>query len=259
MRTAVDPDLVVLPDLDALAREAAHHLEALAREAVESRGRFTVALSGGSTPAVLYRLLAEEPYRSHIPWAQVHLFWADERCVPPDDPASNYRLAHDTLIAHIPIPADNVHRIHGELSPSTAARAYDRDLRRFFRGPQPLFDLVLLGLGRDGHTASLFPGSQALQETDRLAVATTAFYDDRPAERVTLTLPALNAARHVLFIVSGPDKADILQAVLADVEGLLPARRIRPAAGQLTWLLDTPAAANLHPPHPSWPPRGLVV
>jgi len=244
----MDGELVIVPDPEALAREAAQRFSDLDREAVESRGRFSVVLSGGSTPGALYRLLAEEPHCSQIIWAQVHLFWADERCVPPHDPGSNYRLAYEALIAPTRIPAENVHRVRGELAPRAAARAYDRELRRFFCGPRPRFDLVLLGLGSDGHTASLFPGSGALEETEQLAVATTAFYDNRPSERVTLTLPALNAARQVLFLVSGLEKAEIVQAVLADVEARLPARRIRPVAGQLTWLLDAAAAARVRVP-----------
>ncbi len=238
----MDAELVIVPDSEALAREAAQRLAGLAREAAESRGRFSVALSGGSTPGALYRLLTEGPYRSQIPWAHVHLFWADERCVPPDDPGSNYWLANEALIAHVPIPPENVHRVLGELEPEAAAPAYDRELRHFFCSPRPQFDLVLLGLGSDGHTASLFPNSKALEETERLAVATTAFYDNRPAERVTLTLPALNAARQALFLVSGREKAEVVQAVLADEEEHLPARRVRPVAGQLTWLLDAAAA-----------------
>jgi 6-phosphogluconolactonase len=250
MRTVMDAELIIVPDLEALSREAAQRLADLSREAAESRGRFSVALSGGSTPGTLYRLLAEEPYCSQILWTQVHLFWADERCVPPDDPGSNYRLAYEALIAHTRIPAENVHRVRGELAPKVAARSYDRELRRFFCGPRPRFDLVLLGLGTDGHTASLFPNSEVLEETERLAVATTAFYDNRPAERVTLTLPALNAARQVLFLVSGLEKAEVVQAVLADVEGHLPARRICPVAGQLTWLLDAAAARKVRFPRP---------
>ncbi len=203
----MDAEVVIVPDPKALAHEAAERFAHLAREAAESRGRFGVALSGGSTPQALYRLLALEPYYSQVPWAQVHLFWADERSVPPDHPSSNYRLAYEALIAEVRIPTDNVHRIRGELAPDAAARAYDRDLLRFFGGLQPRFDLVLLGLGSDGHTASLFPSSAALEETKRLAVATTAFYGNRPAERVTLTLPVLNAARQVLFLVSGAEQS----------------------------------------------------
>jgi 6-phosphogluconolactonase len=244
-REAMKAEIVVFPDADALAHEAAQRFVALVREAAASRGRFSVALSGGSTPGTLYRLLAEEPYRGQIPWAEVHLFWGDERCVPPDDPGSNYRLAEETLIARVPIPPGNVHRVRGELDPEEAARVYARELRDFFCGPRPRFDLVLLGLGEDGHTASLFPGSPVLDETARLAAAEEAHYQDRPAHRVTLTLPVLNAARHVLFLITGGAKAGIVQTVLEGEPGRLPAQRIRPIAGQLTWLLDAAAASQL--------------
>jgi 6-phosphogluconolactonase len=244
-RGAMEAEIVVLPHASAVAHEAVQRFVALAREAAASRGRFSVALSGGSTPGTMYRLLAEEPYQGQIPWAKVHLFWGDERCVPPDDPGSNYRLAEETLIARVPIPAGNIHRVRGELDPGEAARSYVRELRDFFCGPQPRFDLVLLGLGEDGHTASLFPGSAVLDETTRLAVAVEAHYQDRPAYRVTLTLPVLNAARQILFLITGSAKAGIVQAALEGKPGCLPAQRIRPSAGQLTWLLDAAAASQL--------------
>jgi 6-phosphogluconolactonase len=228
-----------------LAREAAGHFADLAVEAAAARGRFSAALSGGSTPGPLYRLLAKEPYRSRIPWPSVHLFWGDERCVPPDQPGSNYRMAYDSLIGQVPIPPENVHRIRGELEPDAAARACERELEDFFCGHHTRFDLVLLGLGRDGHTASLFPGSPLLDRTERLAAAVTAHYGDRPAERVTLTPPAINTARQILFLVQGNDKAAVVQAVLEGSDADLPARRIQPTAGQLTWLLDRPAAGRL--------------
>jgi 6-phosphogluconolactonase len=194
---------------------------------------------------VLYRLLAEEPYRAQIPWTQVHLFWGDERCVPPDHPDSNYRLANEILISHVPIPSANVYRVRGELEPEVAARAYEKTLQDFFCGPRTRFDLVLLGLGEDGHTASLFPGSDALHERERLAVAVKARYQDRPVHRVTLTLPALNTARQALFLVTGSAKAGIVQAVLEGPEGLLPGQQIRPTAGQTVWMLDREAAGQL--------------
>jgi 6-phosphogluconolactonase len=241
----MDAEITVVSDPEALAREAAQCFKRLVLEAAGSRGRFSVALSGGSTPGALYRLLAEEPYRGRIPWEDVHLFWGDERCVPPDDPGSNYRLVNEALIAHIPIPPENVHRLQGELEPGAAARAYDRDLQDFFCGPRPRFDLVLLGLGSDGHTASLFPGSEALKETERLAVAVQAHYHDRPTQRVTLTLPAINSARQVLFLVTGKTKAEIVQAVLEGPAGRFPAQQAQPAAGQLSWLLDAEAGGQL--------------
>jgi 6-phosphogluconolactonase len=237
-----DPEATAAADTaSAVAQRFSH----LAREAIESRGRFSVALSGGSTPAALYRLLAEEPYRSQIPWAQVHLFWGDERCVPPDHRDSNFRLANETLLAQVPIPPANVYRVQGELEPEAAAHGYEKALQDFFCGPRTRFDLVLLGLGKDGHTASLFPGSDALHERERLAVAVEAHYQDRPAHRVTLTLPAINTARQVLFLVTGGAKAEIVQAVLEGPEGRLPAQQVRPTAGQLIWMLDREAASQL--------------
>jgi 6-phosphogluconolactonase len=197
----------------------------------------------------LYRLLAEVPYRDRIPWHQVHFFWADERCVPPDDPGSNYRLARETLIDRISIPADNVHRVRGELEPDVAARTYERALTDYFCGPRTRFDLVLLGVGGDGHTASLFPGAAALQETERLVQAVVAHYEERPASRVTLTLPAINTARHVWFLVTGSTKAGIVQAVLEEPDRNLPAQQVCPTAGVLTWLLDAAASGQLRRAH----------
>jgi 6-phosphogluconolactonase len=250
-REGMDRQVIVLPDAAALAQEAAGRFFEQARQAVGSRGRFSIALSGGSTPEGTYRLLAREPYQSQVPWDGVHLFWGDERCVPPEDAASNYHMAHQALISHVPIPAENVHRIRGELSPQAAARAYRREMEDFFCGPLPRFDLVLLGLGGDGHTASLFPGSDALEAVDKMALAVEAEYEDRPARRVTLTLPAINAARQALFLVSGEAKAGIVaqvlgtRTVLGSRAGSLPAERVCPTAGELTWLLDEAAASGL--------------
>ena len=242
MRSA---DVVVAPNPEALAQLAAERFVALSQDAVESRGRFSVALSGGSTPGVLYGLLAEEPYADQIPWPDVHVFWADERCVPPEDGASNYRLVDETLTSRVPIPAENVRRVQGELASEAAARAYGRALQDFFCGPRVRFDLVLLGLGSDGHTASLFPGSAALEERERLAVAVQAAYEDRPAERVTLTLSAINSAREVWFLVTGSAKAGIVREVLEEPGGDRPAQLVQPTAGGLTWLLDAAAASQL--------------
>jgi 6-phosphogluconolactonase len=238
-------EVVVVPEKEDLAREAARRFVALAREAVDSRGRFSVALAGGSTPGGVYRLLAEMPWQAQIPWQDVHLFWGDERCVPPDDPDSNYRLAQRTFIGQVPIPTDNVHRVLGELKPQAAARAYDLELQRYFCGPLPRLDLVFLGIGSDGHTASLFPGSPVLDETKDVVAAVRAEYQGRPAWRVTLTLGAINAARQVLFLASGAEKADILATVLGSSEGDLPAQQVCPVAGRVTWLVDRAAAAGL--------------
>jgi 6-phosphogluconolactonase len=175
----------------------------------------------------------------------VHLFWGDERSVPSDDPASNYGLAHQSLLAHVSIPSENIHRMQGELKASVAARTYEETLQDYFCGPRTRFDLVLLGLGDDGHTASLFPGSAALEETERLAVAIEAYYQGRPSRRVTLTLPAINTARQVWFLVTGSAKAYIVRLVLEGPGGDLPAQKVCPAAGQLTWFLDGAAASRL--------------
>jgi 6-phosphogluconolactonase len=238
-------EIVIVSDAASVARGAAERLSLLACEAVENRERFSLVLSGGSTPGALYRLLAAEPYASQILWTGVHLFWGDERSVPPGDPGSNYHLAYETLISQVPIPAENVHPMPGELEPEAAARAYESALTDYFCGPHSRFDLVLLGLGGDGHTASLFPGSRALEESQRLALPVQASYQDRPAHRVTLTLPAINAARDILFLVTGETKSAIVAAVLDGPKVGLPAQRVRPTAGQVTWLLDAVAAAGL--------------
>jgi len=243
----------VLPDPDALMHAAAELWVAAAASAIGASGRFAVALSGGSTPECLYRLLATDPYASGLDWSRVHAFQSDERCVPPDEPASNYRMAREALLARVPLPAENVHRIRGEDEPDAAAAAYERDLREAFAtpdGPPRLspgsrFDLVLLGMGEDGHTASLFPGSAALREPTRWVRAIRRA-DVSPA-RVTLTPVVINAAAEVVFLVSGRAKAATLRRVR---EGpyqpdVLPAQIVAPRAGRLRWLVDADAAAGL--------------
>jgi len=244
----VTPEIVVVPAAAALAEEAARRFAARAEAAVAAWGRFSVALSGGTTPGALYRRLAAGPYRVRLPWAQVHLFWADERCVPPDAPDSNYRLVAETLLAGAPLPPENIHRMRGEWEPERAARDYEQTLRAYF-GNAPRFDLVLLGLGKDGHTASLFPGTETLAETARWVVPASAEYEDRPAWRITLTLPALNAARHIIFLVSGAEKAAIVRTVLTEPEAGLPAQRVQPADGEVVWLLDAKAGCAVTPKH----------
>jgi len=239
----------VLPDAEALALRAADVFAMAAQAAAAARGRFAAALSGGDTPRALYRLLARQQFAQKVPWRRVHLYWGDERCVPPDDPASNYRVAHETFVRHVPIAAENVHRLHGEDDPETAAIAYEAELRALARlerpaSEVPVFDVVLLGLGRDGHTASIFPHSPALDEEERLCVPTEA--PDGSA-RLTITLPVINSARCVVVLVSGVEKAGMVAEVF---EGLhlpqaVPAQAIAPFKGQLLWLLDEAAAAEL--------------
>jgi 6-phosphogluconolactonase len=233
-------EVQVHDDLGALSRAAAIRLVAAAAAGVAQRGRFTVALSGGRTPRPLYELLAAE-YRDRVPWAAVHVFFADERCVPADDPASNYGMVRAALLAHVPVAPAHVRRIAGERAPAEAASAYDARLREEFGvGGRPAFDVALLGVGADGHTASLFPGDPALAERDRLAVAVEGPPQLAPRERVSLTLPVLNRAREVLLLVAGADKHAVVEQILAgDIE--LPAARVR-GSERTTWLLDRQAA-----------------
>ena len=237
----------VYADAEDLAQAARAEFLRRARDLIEGQGRFSVALAGGSTPRRLYELLTE----SELDWSRVHVFFSDERCVPPDDSASNYRMVREALLDVAPIPADNVHRMRGELDPEAAASAYEDELRRFF-GPEavaaPAFDLVLLGVGSDGHTASLFPGTPALEERERWVVANPVAALD--TVRLTLTLPVLDAARAVLFLVAGESKQHAVAQVFAERADLvavatpLPASRVQPAAGRLLWLLDRAAAGG---------------
>jgi 6-phosphogluconolactonase len=233
----------VLPDAEALARAAAERFVTRAGEAMAVGARFTVALAGGSTPRAAYHLLATEPFSRRVDWGRVHFLWGDERCVPPDDPQSNYRMTRESLLDHVPVPPGNIHRIHGEDDPHAAAGDYERVLRSLL-GPEGSIDLILLGMGEDGHTASLFPGGEAVRERVRWVVAA------RSATgmwRVTLTPAVLNAAREVCFLVSGAAKAERLQAVLRgpSTPESQPAQIVDPARGRLTWLVDAAAAARL--------------
>lgn len=239
--------LEIFPDAAALAQFAAGRFVAASEEAVAARGRFTVALSGGSTPRGTYLQLASPEFATRISWRNVEVFWGDERCVPPDHPESNYHMAQKSVLQKVPIPQANVHRIQGELAPDQAAEAYEEELRNAFGSEEVArFDLIYLGLGADGHTASLFAGSSALRETRRWVAAN--FVDKLKAWRVTLTPPVLNAARELVFLVSGSAKAERLQQVL---EGdrqpeMLPAQIVEPKRGQVDWLVDQAAAASLN-------------
>jgi len=231
-----------------LFEAAAEEVVRAAKEAVAQRGRFTIVLSGGSTPKNLYNLLATNA-RTVLPWDRMFFFWGDERHVPPTDPESNYGTAEETMLSKIPVAAGNVFRIPTENpDAAAAAEAYEHTLRKFFQlgpGEIPTFDLILLGMGPDGHTASLFPGTAGLQEKSRLVIAN--WVDKLKTSRLTLTLPVLNAARCVVFLVSGTDKAPALHAVLkGDAPGeQYPAKLVRPSQGSLIWLLDRAAASEL--------------
>lgn len=246
----MSPEICIEHDADSLYRAAAQRFARLAQQVAQKSDRFSVALAGGSTPRGLYALLAEDAQLcAAVPWAQTHFFWGDERHVAPDHPDSNYRMAASVLLSKAPIPPQNVHRIHGEeADPHDAARAYEQELRSFFvlpDGAYPRFDLVLLGLGSDAHTASLFPGTAALDERNRLAVANRV--DKLDATRITLTVPVFNNARCVVFLVSGADKASALKAVIEGPEAPhdVPAQLIQLHAGKIVWLVDQGAARLL--------------
>jgi 6-phosphogluconolactonase len=278
-------NIVVSKDPETLAVETARRFVTLAQAAIAERGRFDVCLSGGSTPKGLYQVLARPdglslpagsvlperktspfgigtstPHKRgrtasasrstsavHIDWTKIHVFWGDERCVPPDHADSNFRMAKESLLDNLQFPEANIHRIKGELDALEAAADYEAQLADHF-GDEPRFDLILLGLGDDGHTASLFPGTPALDERSHWAVAVTHRGPPPPLiDRVTLTYPVLNAARQVIFLVSGKNKEERLRAVLRDPPDLhkMPAQGIHPTDGTLTWMVDSTAAGLL--------------
>ena len=240
----------VFETADALSRGAAQMFVTLADQSKASGQPFTVALAGGSTPAGLYRLLATPEFRDRIAWEHVHLFFGDERCVPPESGDSNFHMVHTALLSQMPTPIRNVHRMPADLPDhDIAAQQYDEELRRFFKlepGQPPRFDLILLGMGPDGHTASLFPHKPALHESQRLAAATEPGLAPF-VPRLTLTYPVLNHAANVLFLVEHEDKAAAVARVLEgppDPDGL-PSQNVQPINGTLTWFLDRPAASQL--------------
>ena len=239
-------DLSVLPDSEAVARAAASIFVEDACREIALSGRFTLAISGGSTPGGFFRLLASDEFRSQVDWGRIHFFWADERCVPPADKDSNYGSAYNIMLSKLPVPPENIHRIKGELEPETAASEYGAELRAFFGGDTaPRFSLIYLGVGDDGHTASLFPGSDALNESGRFAVAV--YSEPLKSRRVTLTLPVINNAARVVFLVSGKPKARIVKEVIEGGAGIspYPVCLVKPKTGKAIWLMDRDAALLL--------------
>jgi len=242
------PEIRVLTTPQELFAAAAEEVVHDANEAVGQRERFTIALSGGSTPKSLFNLLATNA-RSTLPWDRTFFFWSDERHVPPTDPDSNYRMANEVMLSKVPVPPQNVFRFLAENPDAAAvAREYEKSLQKVFHleaGAVPVFDLILLGMGPDGHTASLFPATAALQEKSRLVVAN--WVEKLKTHRMTFTLPVLNAARNVAFLVSGTDKAPALKAVLEEnVPGeQYPAKLVQPTNGRLIWFVDRAAASGL--------------
>ncbi len=241
----MNADVRIHPDGDTLSREVARAIVFRMNDTLTTTNRFSLSLAGGQTPRTLYRVLATE-YRDKIPWSRLHLFWGDERYVPRDDPGSNYRLVRESLLDHVAIPGENVYAAPTDLpEPEDAATAYELTLRGWFPTSWPRFDLVLLGLGSDGHTASLFPGSPALAERTRWVM--TARAPVEPRLRLTLTLPVLNHAALVFFLVTGGEKADVLRRVLASPSEPIayPAAAVRPEEGGVVWWVDEHAAKSV--------------
>ncbi len=230
---------------EALSEAAADVFVETARSSVAIRGRFVVGLSGGQTPLPTYRILSRVPYRTHVPWEKTHVFWGDERCVPREDPRNNAAKAFEALLNHVPIPADQIHPVPSDALPQEAADRYEELLRGFFPDQGPCFDLIFLGLGEDGHTASLFPKSPVLDEQERWVKE--AYLTEQNMYRVTLTAAAINRAARVAFLVQGRNKSQVLQKVLAGPyePRLLPAQLVRPGQGELMWLIDEEAAWDL--------------
>ena len=243
---AKGPKIIVTDNPSSLARTGADILTSDAIKAVANRGRFTIAISGGAGPRPMHRLLAMDPYLSQIPWANMHIFWVDDRCVPPGDPESNYGRALEDFLGTVPIPSGYIHSMPSEESPEKEALRYQRELIRYFRlsrGEFPVFDLIFMGIGPDGHTASLFPKYSALKEDKRLILAVKGGIP--MAHRHTMTLPVLNNARKVVFLVSGKEKSAILRDILTQRQKGLPAQMIKPVKGELIWLIDRKAASLL--------------
>lgn len=240
------PEIHIFNDLEELSRAAANLFVEQASRSTAERDRFLVALNGGGTPTRLFQLLATD-MREKLDWSKVHVFWGDERCVPPDDAGSSYGQARDILLSHVLIPDSNIHRIKGELGPAEASKNYSLTLREFASAQfeWPCFDLVYLGMGEDGHTASLFPGSPV--DVSEASMPVTAHYQDRPANRVTLTPIVFNSAHMIVFMATGEKKANTLAEVLSDRYNpeRYPAQRIDPNDGRLIWLVDEAAASNL--------------
>ena len=249
----LEPDIQIVADLQELTQLAAEHFVRLATEAILEKGLFTVALSGGSTPKSLYQLLANEnePYRAQLRWENIHFFWGDERHVPPDHPDSNYRMANEAMLMKVPVPLENVHRIGSEIADAReVADEYEQTLCEFFelvKGQYPQFDLMLLGMGSDGHTASIFPNSDVINERVRLVVAT--WIEHFHSYRITLTPPVLQSGAAVNFLVNGAEKAEALREVLkGDYHPeRFPAQLLREAKANVLWLADRSAAQDINP------------
>ncbi len=237
--------IAVYPDRESLSKAAAELFVSQFQKREAPSQRFSIVLSGGNSPRLAYEFLAMEPFRSQVDWLRVHVFWGDERCVALDDSRSNFRMANETLLSQVPIPAGQIHPIRWTNDPDAAALEYESLLRQYFENASPSFDLTFLGLGKDGHTASLFPESPALKETERWAVPVRKKGDN--FDRITLALPVLNRTRMAVFLVLGEEKAEILEKVISTTETslFLPAALIQPIEGELRWMVDSCAYRGL--------------
>ncbi|GAB3989892.1 6-phosphogluconolactonase [Spirosoma daeguense] len=238
-------ELIVTKNPNDLAKTAANLIAKRIKDVLKTKDRFTIALSGGSTPKALHELLAKSPYAEQIPWVDLHFFWGDERYVPIDDPQNNAGMAYDTLLGHVYTPEDQIHVWRTDLEPEAAAADYDQILHSYFGNSGPTFDLVLLGMGDDGHTLSLFPGTEVVHED---TAWTKAFYlEQQSMFRLTLTAPLVNRSNCIVFLVAGPKKAAPLKAILEGpyMPNQYPAQVIKPVDGDLIWLIDEKAASDL--------------
>lgn len=241
-------EIIVCHSQEEIFTKSADIFTTLASESIAARGQFTIALSGGSTPKGMYNLLASDSYRDKIDWNKVHLFWGDERSVAPDHDQSNYRMANEAMVSKIAIPAENVHRMHAESADiEAAAKDYENVLKQVFKladGEQPRFDLILLGMGDDGHTASLFPGTKALAEKERTVVVN--WVEKFKTNRMTFTAPAINNARNIVFMAAGANKVQPLKEVLVGERNpeLYPSQLVQPTDGKLIWLVDNAATGG---------------
>ena len=239
-------EIIVVDNAPDLSARGAELFLRTAKKGVDKKGRFAVALSGGSTPRGMHRLLGEKPFVSDTPWNKTHIFWVDERCVPEEDPASNYGLAKKDFLGRVPISPEHIHPMPGEVPPDQGALLYGKELQSFFgmnEEANPVFDLIFLGMGKDGHTASLFPGRESVLDSGKWVVAIKG--GDPDVYRLTLTYDVLNRGKQTCFLVSGKEKAPTVKAVFEESKGQLPAQRIQPTQGKLTWLLDKEAASLL--------------
>ncbi len=239
-------EIQVFPTLEELSHKAAAIFVDMSKKSIASKEKFSVAVSGGSTPRRFYSLLSSDPYRKRVSWHHVYFFWVDERCVPRDHEDSNFRVVFKTLLSKLSIPEDNINRIKGEAGPEKGAREYEEIIRKFFgKAGLPAFDLIILGIGEDGHIASIFPGSKALKKTAKLVVPV--YTEKTQKHRITLTLPVLNNGSRIIILAAGSSKAGILHEILCKSDRMkqYPAGLIQPLRGSILWLVDEEAAALL--------------